>query len=192
MAEKTQSPFKRRPIRNFIVMPEVQWPYIIRLLAVVNLAGVMMATTICVLFYAHYHGNGSGAPAAGDLLNADAVDSLVEENLMDVVVPAFVVADMVSLAIGLGLSLYFSRKLSLPIYRIKKWAEEVQSGDLSCRLKFRPGDDLQTLEAACNEVGETYAKLIEDLRRQIAEANLPLSPKAASIRIASEHTSAET
>jgi methyl-accepting chemotaxis protein len=191
MAEKPLAPFKRRPIRNFILMPEVQWPYIIRLLAVVNLAGVMMATTICVLFYAHYHGSGSGAPAASELIDAGAMESLVEENLMDVVVPAFVVADLVSLVVGLGLSLYFSRKLSVPIYRIKKWSEAVQSGDLSYRLKFRPGDDLHTLEEACNQVGETYAKLIEDLRRQITEANLPLSSQAASIRIAPVRASAE-
>jgi methyl-accepting chemotaxis protein len=172
-------------------MPEVQWPYIIRLLAVVNLAGVMMATTICALFYAHYHGDGSGAPAAGEMINSGAMESLLEENLMDVVVPAFVVADLVSLAVGLGLSLYFSRKLTVPIYRISKWAEVVNSGDLSYRLKFRPGDDLQTLEAACNQVGETYAKLIADLRRQITEANLPLSAQAASIRIAPERATSE-
>jgi methyl-accepting chemotaxis protein len=191
MAQKTQARFKRRPIRNFILMPEVQWPYIIRLLAVVNLAGVVMATTICALFYAHYHGEGSGAPGASEMIDAGAMESLVEENLMDVVVPAFVVADLVSLGVGLALSLYFSRKLTVPIFRIKKWAEVVKGGDLSYRLKFRPGDDLQTLEEACNQVGETYARLIEDLRRQVTEANLPLSAQAASIRIAPERASAE-
>jgi methyl-accepting chemotaxis protein len=125
------------------------------------------------------------------MINSGAMESLLEENLMDVVVPAFVVADLVSLAVGLGLSLYFSRKLTVPIYRISKWAEVVNSGDLSYRLKFRPGDDLQTLEAACNQVGETYAKLIADLRRQITEANLPLSAQAASIRIAPERATSE-
>lgn len=191
MSQKSPARHKRRPIRNFIIMPEVQWPYIIRLLAVVNLAGVLMAITICALFYAHYHGDGSGAPAVGEMISSGAVESLVEENLMDVVVPAFVVADLVSLAVGLGLSLYFSRKLTVPIYRISKWAEVVTSGDLTYRLKFRPGDDLQSLEEACNKVGETYAKVIEDLRRQVTEANLPLSPRAASIRIAPERASAE-
>jgi methyl-accepting chemotaxis protein len=154
---------------------------------VVNLAGVVMATIICALFYWHYRGDDPGALVA----NANLAESLVEENLMDVIVPAFVVADLVSLAIGLVLSLYFSRKISVPIYRIKKWAEVVSNGDLGYRLKFRPGDDLQTLEEACNKVGETYAKIIEDLRRQITEANLPLSPKAASLRIASERAASE-
>jgi methyl-accepting chemotaxis protein len=119
------------------------------------------------------------------------VESLLEENLMDVIVPAFVVADLVSLAIGLVISLYFSRKISVPIYRISKWAEVVSSGDLGYRLKFRPGDDLQTLEEACNKVSQTYAKLIEDMRRQITEANLPLSPQAASVRIVPERASAD-
>jgi methyl-accepting chemotaxis protein len=191
MAEKITARNPRHPIRNFILMPELQWPYIIRLLAVVNLAGVVMATAICALFYMHYHGDAVGAAVANDTVNGNLMETLLEENLMDVIVPAFVVADLVSLAVGLALSLYFSRKISVPIYRIGKWADEVSAGNLGSRLKFRPGDDLQTLEAACNRVGETYSKIIEDLRRQITEANLPLSPKAASIRIASERASAE-
>jgi methyl-accepting chemotaxis protein len=185
MTEKNPAPNPRRPIRNFIILPEVQWPYIVRLLAIVNLAGVLMATAICALFYMHYHGQGAVALVTADMVNADSMESMVEENLMDVIVPAFVIADLVSLAIGLVLSLYFSRKISVPIYRISKWAEVVAGGDLGYRLKFRPGDDLQTLEAACNKVGETYAKIIEDMRRQITEANLPLSTQAASIRLPS-------
>jgi len=191
MPEKNPARNPRHPIRNFIILPEVQWPYIIRLLAVVNLAGVVMATAICALFYLHYHSQDAGALMTNDAGSVSAVESLVEENLMDVIVPAFVIADVVSLAVGLALSLYFSRKISVPIYRISKWAEVVSSGDLGYRLKFRPGDDLQTLEAACNKVGEAYAKIIEDMRRQITEANLPLSPKAASIRIASERAPTE-
>jgi methyl-accepting chemotaxis protein len=191
MAEKTPTRHKRHPIRNFIILPELQWPYIIRLLAVVNLAGVLMATCICALFYLRYSGGDSGAPAANDYVNAGLMQALVEENLMDVVVPAFVIADLVSLAIGLALSLYFSRKISVPIYRISKWAEVVSGGDLTFRLKFRPGDDLQTLEDACNRVSDTYAKIIEDLRRQVTEANLPLSPGAASVQMPAKRSPAE-
>jgi methyl-accepting chemotaxis protein len=191
MAEKKPARHKRRPIRNFIILPELQWPYIIRLLAVVNLSGVLMATAICILFYFRYHGADSGAPGATDMVNAGLMEALVEENLMDVVVPAFVVADIVSLVLGLGLSLYFSRKISVPIYRIGKWAEVVSKGDLSFRLKFRPGDDLHTLEEACNRVSDTYSRIIEDMRRQITEANLPLSQGAASVRLNSGRTGSE-
>lgn len=188
MAEITAPRHKRHPIRNFIIMPELQWPYIIRLLAVVNLAGVVMATSICVLFYLRY----SGVDAAGtDMVSAGLVEVMVEENLMDVVVPAFVIADVVSLLIGMAVSLYFSRKISVPIYRINKWAEVVSSGDLTFRLKFRPGDDLQSMEEACNRVSDTYAKVIEDLRRQITEANLPLPGGMAGIQTTPKRASAE-
>jgi methyl-accepting chemotaxis protein len=153
-------------------MPDLQWPYIIRLLAIVNLAGVLMATSICALFYYRYMGAMGGQDS--DMVNASLMNVMVEENLMDVIVPAFVIADLVSLAIGLWLSLYFSRKISVPIYRVSKWAEVVTSGDLTYRLKFRPGDDLESLEVACNHVADTYCKIIEDLRKQITEANHPL------------------
>ena len=189
MAEKTPARRKRHPIRNFIILPELQWLYIIRLLAVVNLAGVVMATSICALFYFRYT---TGGDATGsDMVSAGLMEVMVEENLMDVVVPAFVIADMVSLAIGLAVSLYFSRKISVPIYRINKWAEVVTSGDLSFRLKFRPGDDLQSLEHACNRVSDTYLKIIEDMRRQITEANLPLPGSVASVQTTPKRASAE-
>lgn len=191
MAEKPFPKVKRHPIRNFIIMPELQWPYIIRLLAIVNLAGVLMATTICALFYLRYNSSHLGGADESDMVSAGLMDMMVEENLMDVIVPAFVVADLVSLAIGLGLSLYFSRKLSVPIYRISKWAEVVTSGDLGFRLKFRPGDDLQSLEEACNKVTDTYAKVIEDMRRQITEANLQLPSSLDAVTAAQKRARAE-
>jgi methyl-accepting chemotaxis protein len=191
MAENTPSKHKRHPIRNFIILPELQWPYIIRLLAVVNLAGVVMATSICALFYFRYSGGNAAGATGSDMVNAGMMEVLVEENLMDVVVPAFVIADLVSLAIGMAVSLYFSRKISVPIYRINKWAEVVTSGDLGFRLKFRPGDDLQSLEEACNRVSDTYVKIIVDLRRQITEANLPLPEAVATIEATPKRSASE-
>src|SRR5690606_25001624 len=121
MAESPSAPLKRHPIRKFIILPELQWPYIIRLMAIVNLAGVVMATAICALFYRRYSADPLGGEAVGDMVNEGVVSVLVEKNLMDVILPAFVIADLVSLAIGMGLALYFSRKISVPIYRIRLW-----------------------------------------------------------------------
>jgi methyl-accepting chemotaxis protein len=174
---------KRHPIRNFIILPDLQWPYIIRLLALVNLAGVLMATTICTLFYLRYQTGPMADSGQGmELVNENMMGALVEENLMDVVIPAFVISDVVSLLVGLGLALYFSRKISVPIYRVSRWAEVIKSGDLAYRLKFRPGDDLQMLEDACNRVSETYAGIIDDLRRQVQELDSPPSPKLQRIK----------
>lgn len=174
MAKSHPAPAKRKPIRNFILLPELQWPYIIRLMAIVNLTGVVMATAICALFYWQYQTEPLGPGIAGDMVNEGVVGVLVEKTLMDVIIPAFIIADIVSLAIGMGLALYFSRKISVPIYRIRLWADAIAGGNLSYRLKFRPGDDLQSLEESCNRASETYLDIIADLRRRITEANLPL------------------
>lgn len=174
---------KRHPIRNFIILPDLQWPYIIRMLALINLAGVLMATTICALFYLRYENRPMADSGQGtEMVNEGLMSVLVEENLMDVIIPAFVISDVVSLLIGLVLALYFSRKVSVPIYRVRKWAEVINSGDLAYRLKFRPGDDLKMLEESCNQVGETYSRIIDDLRRQVSELDLPPSPKLQGIK----------
>lgn len=177
MAESQSAPLKRHPIRNFIILPELQWPYIIRLMAIVNLTGVVMATAICALFYWRYRSGPLGQDLSGDMVNQGVVDVLVEKNLMDVILPAFLIADLVSLAIGMGLALYFSRKISVPIYRIRRWAEDIAGGNLSSRLRFRPGDDLQSVEESVNRASEAYLEIIADLRRRLAEANPP-SPAA--------------
>lgn len=183
MAENPLPKFKRRPIRNFILLPDFQWPYIIRLLALINISGVIMATTISALYYYRYHGNPYGDPTGLDMAEQGFLDMLGDETLLDVIIPAFGIADVVSLALGLWLSLYFSRKLSVPIFRIKKWAEIVASGDLTFRLKFRPGDDLQALENACNQVSESYARAMEELKHQIREAKLAASTDTTSIKM---------
>lgn len=183
MTSNPETKVKRHPVRNFIILPDLQWPYIIRVLALVNLAGVLMATTICALFYLRYQSGPLTDSASGmDMVNENMMSALVEENLMDVIIPAFVISDVVSLLIGLWLALYFSRKVSVPIYRVKKWADTIITGDLSYRLKFRPNDELQVLENACNQVSETYAHIIDDLRRQISEAELPPSPRLQKIK----------
>jgi methyl-accepting chemotaxis protein len=188
MSSKAESmeKVKRHPIKNFILMPELQWPYIIRILALVNLSGVLMATTICVLFYMRYEPVSSSAAEGLDMVNQNLMGVMIEQSLLDALIPAFIIADVVSLVIGLVLSLYFSRKISVPIYRVSRWAEVIESGDLAYRLKFRPGDDLESLEEACNRVSDKYAKLIEDFRREIEEARLPASPSLARLKSALE------
>jgi methyl-accepting chemotaxis protein len=171
---------KRRPIKNFIILPELQWPYIVRLLALINMAGVLMAVTICLLFYWRF---APGFDADGvEAANEGLMGALLQENLMDILVPAFVIADFVSLGVGLWVSLYFSRKISVPIYRVRQWADAITRGDLAFRIQFRPGDNLETLEEACNRVSDTYAGVINDLRRQLSEADLPSTPRLESIK----------
>ena len=166
----------RHPIKNFIIFPELQWPYIIRILALVNLSGVVMAMSICVLFYFHYQPSEISG-GSGDLIHRNLKGIMLEQGLLDALIPAFIIADLVSLAIGLVMSLYFSRKISVPIYRVSKWAEVIERGDLSYRLQFRPGDDLQNLEDACNRVSIKYGKLIDELRREIQDPKLASGPK---------------
>lgn len=174
---------KRHPVRNFIILPELAWPYIIRVVVLVNLAGVLMATSICALFYLRF-GTGPMAESVpgADPVNEAPMSALMEENLMDVVISAFVISDVVSLVIGLWFAFFFSRRVSVPIYRVRKWAEAVVTGDLAHRIKFRPGDDLQMLEDALNKVSAHYATVIDDLRRQLDEMEQPPSPRLLKIK----------
>ena len=150
----------RRPVRNFIILPGLQWPYILRLLAMINLSGVVMATSICLLFYFKRLGSDPDGAADSGLLGV-----LEQADIMSVLVPAFLIADIVSLAIGIWIGLYFSRKMAVPIYRVRKWADAILADDLTYRLKFRPGDDLDGLEEACNEAADKYLGIIETLKK---------------------------
>src|SRR5262245_41762076 len=106
MASEDGAPARRHPIRNFIIMPEFQWPYIVRLLALINMAGILMARSVCAVFWWRYGGVMGAAHDGAELVNEGILGAVLQENLMDVLVPAFIVANIVSLGVGLWAALY--------------------------------------------------------------------------------------
>ena len=57
---------------------------------------------------------------------------------------------LAAISMGFLLSLYFARRLSVPILKLEHFARNVASGDLSHRIDIRTGDEIEQLGKAFN------------------------------------------
>ncbi len=62
---------------------------------------------------------------------------------------------------------FLSHRIAGPIYRVKKVAEQLKTGDFSTVIKFRKDDDLQELADAINEMINGIRNMISEDRKII-------------------------
>lgn len=151
---------KRRPIRNFFILPGIQRLHIIRILALVNIGTVLLMGGM--VFILHQLGWG---PSLGETWQGWAFRT---------VLPAFIIAEFTSLLVGLAASFYASRKASVPIYRTQIWLRALEAGDWTARVKFRDGDHLDAFAGELNRVAEKYRALFQELKEKAPREGAPM------------------
>jgi signal transduction histidine kinase len=67
-----------------------------------------------------------------------------------------------------GLTIYFTHKVSGPIYRVKKSLTEITGGDLSVRIRLRKGDELHDLADQVNLLAEELTLFLNALKESYA------------------------
>ena len=68
------------------------------------------------------------------------------------------VATVLSLLLGLIVSILYARQLTRPIVRLKQAVQRLASGDLSARAEVRSGDEVGELASAFNQMTESLLK----------------------------------
>jgi len=63
--------------------------------------------------------------------------------------------------------IFLSHKIAGPIYRVKKVAEQLKTGDLSAVVRFRKGDDLQELADTLNDMIAGIKGMVSEDRKII-------------------------
>lgn len=172
-----QKSIERKPLRNFIFDPRLQWPQILRngLLVVFTSLGTGLA-----IVYLYNREFGSMSIYVMD--RNSAFYPLDRQGLVSMLLPAVLATTLSGLFLGWLLTLGASRRIALPIFKVKQWASRVAEGDLHVRLGFRKNDGLQSLADQCNaaldrvrsgyEEIETLsqdAKIPEDVRRRLGD-----------------------
>lgn len=118
----------------------------------------------------------NGVLAGALMINLSLVP--VEETASILKKQLFVIT-FILLAAALLISFLISRKFTKPILEIKKVSEAMASGDFSSRIKTEKQDEIGTLAATINHLGQQLAK-IEQLRKELIanvshELRTPLS-----------------
>ena len=144
--ENTAKPFTRKPLRNFIFLPKVQWPQIVGNMALAAVTAV--GTGIAILFLYQWE---FGESAIYIMDKTSTLRPLDRRGLLDLLLPAVGATTLMGMFLGWLMAFGASRRIALPIYKIQQWARRVASGDLHVQVGFRKADHLDELASACNE-----------------------------------------
>ena len=149
MSDKIQ----RRPFSNFFIKKSMQLSIIGKILFV-----VILSTIITTIFIAYAYNTKSQAGNFYYMSN-DIMEDLKLESILSLVLPALIVAQIVSLFIAIGIGLFSSRIAAVPVYKIEKWAAQLKNGNLKTRLAFRETKKMQELTNECNGVADRFREL---------------------------------
>ncbi|MBD3393483.1 MAG: hypothetical protein GF418_15210 [Chitinivibrionales bacterium] len=157
MAEKTL----RKPVSNFFIKKSIQLNIIGKILLVM-LISVLVMTVLLAWIY-----NAKSQAGSFYYMSNNIMEDLKLQSILGLVLPPLFAAQIVSLLIGIGIGLFSSRKVAVPLYKIEKWASALTAGQLKTRLAFREDRQMQDLTRQCNLMAETYRDIFARIDKSV-------------------------
>jgi methyl-accepting chemotaxis protein len=146
----------RQPVRHFFIKKSLQYKIIVEILFVVFLTALLTTVTVSLVYNAKSQ-NGSFY-----YMSNDTKKDLELKNILEVILPSVISAQFISMIIGLGIGLFSSRKIAVPIYKFEKWVTQLKKGNLLTRLEFREKEEMEDLTHECNALADFYrTKFVE-------------------------------
>mgnify|MGYP003394347930 CR=1 FL=1 len=142
---------KQRSIRNILINPRYQLKYVFWL----SLSGLALVGLYSVLVYFYIKENYS------ILVDLSPMDQAAKAQLYSELTEIIVRISVISigfLGIVALLGIVLSHRTAGPLYHFGRVFERVRDGDLSARVKLRPGDDFQEVAAKFNQMMDSVAK----------------------------------
>jgi GAF domain-containing protein/HAMP domain-containing protein len=93
-----------------------------------------------------------------------------------------VIAGIVTLVLGVGLSLLLSRSVSDPLHRLIDTFRQVEQGDLKARARVTSADEVGTLTVHFNRMITRLDELTANLEKQVADRTIALTAATEDAR----------
>jgi len=152
---------KRHPIKHFFIMDRVQKFFIVRTLFIACTVSLLTLLSVLLVYYIKYK---SGYfYYMTESLDAD----LVRHSIWSLIIPSAGPSLLVAIVVAFILALYGSRKIALPLFKIKQWATSMFAGDLTYEVSLRKGDNLFELETSCKQVSKKYNEIFYEIKSQL-------------------------
>ena len=152
----------RRPIRHFFIKKSMQYQIIAKILFVVSLTAVITTVSLSYIY------NSKSKNGTFYYMSNDSKQDLELKNVLEVILPSVVGAQLFSIIIGLGIGLFSSRKIAVPIYKFEKWVSQLKNGNLNTRLSFRENEQMKDLTLQCNALAEYYKNVFKEIDDAVA------------------------
>jgi signal transduction histidine kinase len=115
-------------------------------------------------------------------MSNDIMKDLELTNILGLVLPAIIIAQLVTLIIVFFIGMSSSRKAAVPIYRLEKWANQIKNGNLLTNLGFRETAAMKDLTLQCNDLTQKYRKIFFDIDQSISRIKFELSDISQSAK----------
>ncbi len=163
----------RQPVKNFFVKRSMQFKIILQILLTIFLTGVFTTVTISLVY------NSKSQSGSFYYMSNDTKQDLELKNILEVILPSIIGAQIISLCIGLGIGLFSSRKIAVPIYKFERWVAQLKNGNLMTRIEFREKEEMEELTHECNSLADFYRNkfVAIDSAVSVIEKETRLDPK---------------
>jgi methyl-accepting chemotaxis protein len=165
----------RKPVRHFFIKKSMQLNLIFKILLVVFLSAVIATAALTVLYNSKAHGG------SFYYMSNDMRQDLELKNILEFVLPSVIGAQLFSIIIGLGIGLFSSRKMAVPIYKFEKWVSQLKTGNLNTRLSFRETEEMKDLTVECNALAGYYRDLFREISATVDALEKTASSNPAAI-----------
>jgi methyl-accepting chemotaxis protein len=148
----------RQPLRNFFIKRSMQLNLVFKIFIVVMLSAVLATIALWVLYTIKAQGG------SFYYMSNDMRQDLELKSVLEFVLPSVIGAQVFSILIGLGIGLFSSRKMAVPIYKFEKWVSQLRTGNLNTKISFRETEqEMEDLASECNAMAGFYQKLFREI-----------------------------
>ena len=151
----------RKFFKNFFIKKSIQLSIIAKIVFIVFASSLVTTFVLAFIYYAESRGG------SFYYMSHDVTADLKLQSILGLILPAIVSAQLVGIVLALGVGLFSSRKVAVPLYKIERWAGELSKGRLNTRLAFRENNQMRDLTSKCNSVAEMYGNLLSDIREGV-------------------------
>lgn len=100
-------------------------------------------------------------------MSNDIMQDLELKSILGIVLPSLLAVQTITILVAFGISLFSSRKIAVPLYKVEKWASRLKTGNLNTTLAFREEDGLEDLISNCNGVSHFYHSLLSEIKESV-------------------------
>ena len=132
----------RRSLLNYSIKRQMQFRLLSRVMAI-----ALIATGLAAVFFYFYSNQ--------EISHSFKQFHMQARNFLDFLLPAIIIALVISIVIAFGMAIVFPHKIAGPLHRIERDVrEKVGEGNLTVKFGVRKGDELKELADALNGMVE--------------------------------------
>jgi methyl-accepting chemotaxis protein len=152
----------RQPMKNFFIKKSMQIKIIMKIVFIILITALLTTVTVSLVY------NSKSQNGSFYYMSNDTKQDLELKNILEVILPSVIGAQLVTLFLGLGIGLFSSRKIAVPIYKFEKWVSQLKTGNLLTRIEFREKSEMEDLTHECNSLADFYRDKFMDIEAAVS------------------------